>query len=401
MSKLNVFNLPKTLTRIHLPLLLCALVISPSIVHSSASSGSTQSRHLSLPYDPAGLQRAAELQLFVEQAPINDVLQKYSTKLPSSNEASFTVDDIIRRHTWGEKFNRSVQKLKFPKMYERITTSPRMLFTGPSGCGKTFAAKALAIETGMECIFIRSLSIKLGGPSSAPNFLTTLLHRLADQPDRRFLVILDDISPLSEARNVLYLWRQLTNFTNLKNVCLVGTDQNDPNDYERSLRQYFTFNIYKFEHVQLPGILTIMKQRMKSENAFKEIQAEASSSTVTNERIPKLYHVCSEEFLIKKAKEASHFSIRVIVEFMEQAKAIAAEENLDLWIAEQDPISKQALKDRPIVVEERHLNKVWQCHVRGTKPNYYIENLTSPTAVSTYGILAIATLIGFNLLKKS
>lgn len=255
MNKLNALTLA----------IICIHIITPSAYCAASSQSKKESRRISLSrdlFDPAGLERADQYNWNIQHAPIDELLQQYSTDLPSMKEAESAIADIINRHPWGNQFQAAVKHLKHPDFFKDTKFPTRMLFTGPSGYGKTFAMKAIATYTGMPYLFTYGNDVSCGDQDSATVFLTNLYTRLAQHPDQKFLILLDETSVLAERFHIYDLWPTLEAFKDLQNVCLIATDCTKVEKLDAPIHNFFNCHIFNFGPLQASRIAEIITEQL-------------------------------------------------------------------------------------------------------------------------------------------
>jgi AAA+ superfamily predicted ATPase len=290
--------------------------------------------------------------------------EQYRIDLPPILEATRTVDRIGKQHP---KLGRLIKRIKNP--YEENIPS-RLLFVGPSGCGKTHAAMSIASYCNAHCFFIKGSGVGNTYQNSGPAFINKLFISLLERPEKFFIVIIDEFMTVAKYDNdskneqqnktAISVWQALDDCARNQNqhVCVIGTDNEDPEKFSEQLKSRFAHKIFTFQHMKQNDIVEVMK----------ECLGYYTTTVAAKDR-------CSDEFLAQLAKSVEHHSIRDIEDLIKESQSYAREES----------------EDGSAVVKEQHLKfifdeyrdptwteKVWMDREK------HISNLTSARAASLY-----------------
>ena len=288
--------------------------------------------------------------------------EQYRIDLPSLLEATRTVNRISKQHP---KLGRLINRIKNPVLYEDIPS--RLLFVGPPGCGKTHAAMAIASYCNAYCFFIKGSEVGNTYQNSGPDFINRLFRSLLERPEKPFIVIIDEFMAVAkfdddgkneqQNKTARSVWQALDDCARKQHVCVIGTDNEDPEKFSQQVKSRFAHKIFTFQHMKQNDIVEVMKECL---GYYPYVDGD--------------YH-CSDEFLAQLAKSVEHHSIREIEDLIKESKAYAIDES----------------EGRPAVVTEQHLKfifdeyrdptwleKVW------TDRDKHFSNLTSARAVSIY-----------------
>lgn len=223
------------------------------------------------------------------------LLAKYQTRLPTEGQAHRHIEAIKFRHPeWAHEFTRKISHLQNPCVYKGIRYPSRMIYHGPSGCGKTYTTLALAKVCGMECLLIPGSSVETSYRRSGPEFLEALFQTLLNYPERRFLIVFDELKVLAQYSKderdthqhatVTKLWQCLDAIEKQRHICVVGTDNFEPTEYETQIQTRFFNSIFKFNRADASSAagLSMLRLEVIKENSLSGSVPCSSSSGLTN-----------------------------------------------------------------------------------------------------------------------
>jgi SpoVK/Ycf46/Vps4 family AAA+-type ATPase len=220
------------------------------------------------------------------------LLARYQTNLPTESQAQHHIEAMKFRHPeWANEFARKISHLQNPLIYKGVRYPSRMLYHGPSGCGKTYTTLALAKICNMECLLIPGSSVETSYRRSGPEFLETLFQTLLTYPNRRFLIVFDELRVLAQYSKderdihqhatVTKLWQCLDLIEKQRHICVVGTDNLDPQKYESQMQTRFFNSIFKFNRADASSAAGLSMLRLATirENSIAlSIPHDSSSS---------------------------------------------------------------------------------------------------------------------------
>ncbi len=292
-----------------------------------------------------------------------DLLNSYKTELPSQEAAENIVNRLMRDHP---DLSFTIPSIRYPAFCEDEYPS-RLLFVGPSGYGKTTAAKAIAKYCNATCIFIKGSAIGDTYQNSGSVLIDKVFGAILERPERLFVVIIDELIAVSQLSGdnkdiqqnkiVMSLWQALDQCELARHVCLIGTDNQDPEKLPIQLRTRFAYNTFTFKNAISEDILGFMKERLRN----------------------RLDEKCSDEFLAYLAESVKLLSLREIKILIGKSKLLAAHE----------------LKNPKAKVTERHLKQIFSANIPPTglskawkDRNKYWGNLTSPRSIAVGALVA-------------
>lgn len=281
----------------------------------------------------------------------------FKRKLPNRAAAKKRIQKIKLEHP---DLRRIIKQLKNPNTYCRVKHPSRLLLIGPSGCGKTTAAEALAKYCGMTCIFIKASSVANTFQNSGAQFFEFLFRTLKQNYQQQFMVIIDEISiiaqfsqddrDLQQNKTATAFWLGLDEIRNERHICVVGTDNKDPENLPDQIKTRFNNNIFYFEPPKTDTIVSLIKDSLEY--------------ILEDDVLEYALHTCSDQFLHKLAHSISHLSLREIEDLAEQAKALAIEESdhpyaivtehhvLKIFSEHNQNWYKKALKNRSLIFKQ-------------------------------------------------
>jgi len=305
-----------------------------------------------------------------------EMLAQYRTDLPHELEAKLRIQSLIEQHP---ALDLVIQQLTRPELFKRAKYPSRLLFVGPSGCGKTTAAKALAAYCDMTCVFIKGSAVGNTYQNSGATLINDLFRGMIERPEQQFLVIIDefmavakfvdDVKEMQQNKTAMALWQALDDCESKRHICIIGTDNNDPEQLADQLKTRFKHNMFVFHAAQKNDMLTMIKECLSSQllYATKNIKSQ----------------VCwDEHYLHALARSVEHLSMREVRDLIEKAHILA--------IAEAQDPDALVTKDHLTRVfhaykEPSWLHKIWMHRER------HIKNLVSMRAVTLY--MAISGMI--------
>lgn len=330
--------------------------------------------------DPSGLRRqhaAMQRGTSINQndgpLPLQSLLSMHQIELPSMQIATQRIQQLTVEHSGLADV---LDRFRNPAKYLRIKYPTRMLFTGPSGTGKTTGAEALARYCGMTCLFVKGSSVGTTYMNSGSQFFKKFFECLIKHPENPYLVIVDELSTVTQFsdsekdaqqfKTATEFWLGLDTIQKHRHICVVGTDNRDPNDLPEQLKTRFKHNIFHFQNGNVSTIVAMMK------NILNKTDPTAPS---TSSEPTALLHNCSDSFLHRLAQGVSHLSYREIEELVEQSIAHAL-----------------AQSDNPhAIVEEAHMQNIFNLHKDPTwyqkawkERNLYLKSIVSPRALNLY-----------------
>lgn len=281
----------------------------------------------------------------------------FKRKLPKYAAAKKRIQKIKLEHPG---LRRIIKQLKNPNTYCRVKHPSRLLLIGPSGCGKTTAAEALAKYCGMTCIFIKASSVANTFQNSGAQFFEFLFRTLKQNYHQQFMVIIDEISiiaqfsqddrDLQQNKTATAFWLGLDEIRNERHICIVGTDNKDPENLPDQIKTRFNNNIFYFEPPKTDTIVSLIKDSLEY---------------ILEDDIPEYaLHTCSDRFLHSLAQNISHLSLREIEDLAEQAKVLAIEESnhpyaivtehhlLKIFSEHNQSWYKKAIKNRSLIFKQ-------------------------------------------------
>ncbi len=334
-------------------------------------------------FDPFGLRAKAAAKykeslqpklIFSDEA-FQEILVRYRTDLPSKKEAQDRIDAFIEQHP---VFDLVMQQFANPKLFKRAKYPSRLLFVGPSGCGKTTTAKALAKHCDMTCVFIKGSAVGNTYQNSGATFIAELFQAMLERPEQKFMVIIDefmavaqfteDAKELQQNKTAMALWQALDACENKRHICVIGTDNGDPDELVDQLKTRFAHDIFVFQHAQQDGVVRMMKECLGYHADSGDIKA---------------CQPCSDAFLQQLAQSVTYLSLREIEDLIEKAKVLAIAEVRSPTAA----VTEKHLKRVFAAYQEPHwLKKIW------LDRHKHLYNMVSPRALSLY-----MTLGGFGI----
>lgn len=330
--------------------------------------------------DPSGLrrqhaamQRGPSINQNDDSLHLQSLLSMHQIELPNMHIATQRIEQLTAEHSG---LTDVLDRFRNPAKYLRIKYPTRMLFTGPSGSGKTTGAEALARYCGMTCLFVKGSSVGTTYMNSGSQFFKKFFECLIKHPENPYLVIVDELSTVTQFsdsekdaqqfKTATEFWLGLDAIQKYRHICLVGTDNRDPEDLPEQLKTRFKYNTFHFQNGNVNTIIMMMK------SILNKIDPSAASSS--SEPTAPL-HNCSDSFLHGLAKSVSHISYREIEELVEKSIAHAL-------IKSDNPHT---------VVEEIHMKAIFNLHKDPTwyqqawkERNLYLKSIVSPRALNLY-----------------
>jgi AAA+ superfamily predicted ATPase len=304
-----------------------------------------------MPFDPLGIAEDQARKYCEEQfahtskhtVDLKTLMIRHKTELPSLEIAEARISSALGQY---QGLAGIVRCLQNESEYKRVSYPSRILFTGPSGCGKTELAKSIARICNMHCLFIKGSSVANTFQNSGSVFLDNLFQQLCAHPEEKFLVIFDEISCVSQLSNdgkdpqkdltATAFWLGLDQIANKRHICIIGTDNQDPDKLSDQLKTRFSGKLFHFKHANVSTIVNMMEECLN----FNPDSNRALSSNA-----PAL-HNCSDGFLKTMAQRVSHLSLREIKGFIEEA--------IELAIYDSQNSNGTVL--------EKHIRAVWNHH---------------------------------------
>lgn len=258
------------------------------------------------------------------------LLDAFEHDLPDCDTAEKIVREAMLEHP---KLSLIIKQLGDSSLYSRAKHPTRLLFVGPSGCGKTTLAEAIASACDMTCIFIKASSIATTYQNSGAQFFELLFRCLKNNPDHDFLVIIDEISAIAQQvanekdlqqnKMATSFWLGLDQIRNERHICIIGTDNKDPETLPDQIKTRFKNNIFHFKPPAITKIVSFMKDCLgQSPKEDNEVWSCVKAKSLK-------FHNCSDAFLKNLAQCVSLISLREIEDLIDTAKALAIDENED------------------------------------------------------------------------
>ncbi len=293
----------------------------------------------------------------------DQIITRYTIDLPSVKDAERVVNRVIKQHPGLKPI---IQSIKDPNLCQYFTYPSQLLFVGPSGCGKTHAAKALAKYCNKQCVFIEGSEVGNTYRNSGSTLITDLFKGMLERPEKGFMVIIDefmavakfidDDKEMQQNKTATALWKGLDRCADKKHVCVVATDNGDPATLTEALKTRFSYDIFRFRHMEQDGILEVIEECL-SDNV-NGVMPEYRAG-----------------FLNQFTKSVKHLPIRQIKKLIERGKMLAVTEKNDpKAIATEDDL----MRALDIYRDPTWLEKVWMDR------DTHISNLTSARAASIY-----------------
>jgi AAA+ superfamily predicted ATPase len=298
------------------------------------------------------------------------LLWRYKTDLPSEEDAKSIVTKLMDEHP-DLKF--TIPCIKDPDYCEGEHPSS-LLFVGPSGCGKTTAAKAVAKYCGAHCVFLKGSQIGNTYQNSGAVLINDLFNGLIERPSNPYIVIIDEFISVSQytdddkdrqqRQTAMALWQALDDCQKNRHICVIGTDNGDPEKLPLPIKTRFAYNIFKFHHMNQSDIVTFMKKRLGY-----SLQSDAENP-------------CSDRTLNQLAQSVNSLSWREIDTLLSKSKMLATHEFHE---------NKYKSPESKLIVKEEHLRKIFDTYREPTwaekvlnERNTHLRNLVSARAVSLY-----------------
>lgn len=300
----------------------------------------------------------------------DQLLWRYKTDLPSEEDAASIVTRLMKDHP-DLKF--TIPCIKDPNYCEGEYPS-RLLFVGPSGCGKTTAAKAVATYCKVNCVFLKGSQIGNTYQNSGAVLINNLFNGLIERPNYPCIVIIDEFISVSQyteddkdrqqRQTAMALWQALDDCERKRHICVIGTDNGDPDKLPLPIKTRFAYNIFEFHHMNQSDIVTFMKKRL---GYSLESGAE---------------NPCSDRALNQLAQSVKSFSWREIDILLSKSRMLAAHELHE---------NKYKSLESKLIVKEEHLRKIFDTHRDLTwlekvwiDRGKHLRNLVSARAISLY-----------------
>jgi hypothetical protein len=329
---------------------------------------------------------------------VQSLLMRYRADLPTYQQASQHVEAVISRHPeWASDFSRKIHHLQNPQVYKSIRYPSRMVYHGPSGCSKTFTALALAKICNMECLLIHGSSIETSYRRSGPDFLDNLFQTLLDYPERRFLIVLDELKYLAQySKNeretdqhatVIKLWQCLDQIEKERHICVIGTDNLDPKEYEPQMQTRFFNSIFKFNQTDMASatrlslsVLSSIIDNRSSSNASSSLStstASASSEQSIHSEISSkpITWSFSEKRLNDLSAGVAHLTDREKLELIDTAAEIAIFQTLNTPSDYSE-----------VIITEDHVKEAYRKHHRSNLQRF----LSHPVVQQLYSVRALS-----------
>lgn len=326
-------------------------------------------------FDPYGLRAKATARYVESLKPkrtlsddeFNEMLMHHQTDLPSKEDAEDIVSGLMQEHP---DLNFTIPAIKNSD-YCAGEHPSRLLFVGPSGCGKTTAAKAIARYCDANCIFVKGSTIGNTYQNSGSVLINNLFNGLLERSEQPFIVIIDEFVAASQFtsddkdrqqhQTAMALWQALDDCEKKRHICVIGTDNEDPEKLPLTIQTRFAYNIFPFHHTNHPSnILKFMKKNL-------------------GYSLDEHDNPCSDEFLTELAQSVNSLSLREINTLLGKCKLLAAHES-------QNPKA---------IVTKEHLKKIFTEHRKPTAlekiwidRDKHFRNLTSARALSIYMMTA-------------
>jgi AAA+ superfamily predicted ATPase len=304
---------------------------------------------------------------------IDKLAERFKRKLPSKAVTKKVIKEAKRQHP---NLRQVIKQLKNPEGYERVKHPSRLLFVGPSGCGKTTTAEALAKYCDLICIFIKASSIATTYQNSGAQFFEMLFRSLKEYDAEEFLVIIDEISLITqmssdgkdEQQNKMAtaFWLGLDEIRNERHICVIGTTNSDPKDLPEQLKTRFANNIYHFAQPETETIISLIKDNL-------DFIPKEWSRPLFRTDADKFY-TCPDTYIQQLAEKVSHLSLREVEDLVEKAKALAITES-------DDPRARVTVTHLETAFAEHMQSwyiKVWQ------NKSIYFKSVISPRAFTLY-----------------
>lgn len=346
----------------------------------------------------------------IQDATTNDhlsfLLARYQTHLPSETQAMRHIEAIKLRHPeWSSEFTRKISHLQNSHVYKGIRYPSRMLYHGRSGSAKTYTSLAVGRVCNMECLFIPGSSVETSYRRSGPEFLDTLFQTLLNHPERRFLVILDELKFLAQYSKderdthqhatVTKLWQCLDLIEKQRHICVIGTDNLDPKEYEPQMHTRFFNSVFNFDQADASSTADLCMLRLATirENSLSSTIACGSSSTsnisaalnidtteqlrIQNTAAKSLTRQFTDEQLERYMIGVSHLADREKIELIQSAAEIAVFHELN-----------EPTESPSIVIKECHFNDAFKKYRRTCMQRFFkhpiVQQLCSVRALSYY-----------------
>lgn len=323
------------------------------------------------------------------------LLTEYTpSHMPTEVIAREHITEIQERHPeWASHFSLQFGNLQNPDAYSFADYTSRMLFWGPSGCGKTFTALALAKLCNMHTLFISGESVQTSFRMSGSVFLNDLFSTLKAHPDRKFMIIFDELAHLAKLSKdeedttqhstVRRFWQCLDDISTRRHICVVGTDNLDPKEYEKQIQTRFHAHIFKFRGISAPALAKSIYFEFtnKDETNFCGQHDLIKSASSLDEDLNDNLEVQSLAKILPKYK--CSFMVETLQQYI-QSVSYLSEREIRILINKAieaasleafDAQSSSSVSDYEILVEERHLLEAFKPHMRTLMQRFFAHHI--------------------------